>query len=138
MALIVEPAWAPVTNRVLGCAFRVHTQLGPGVLEEPIRLALAAEMRSEGLRFETKVRLPLVYNGRALGKTYEMDFLVEDLVIVEAKSVKSIVRTHREQLRNYLKISGKPAGLLINFNVPRLKDGIQRMLNDKPSGKSGE
>ena len=138
MTLITDAAWAPVTYRILRCAFRVHSKLGPGVLEEPIRLALAHEMREEGLRFETKCRLPVVYDGRHIGKTYEMDFLVEDLVIVEAKSVKMIIATHREQLRNYLQISGKPAGLLINFNVPRLKDGITRILNDKTTIQSAE
>ena len=102
------------------------------MLEEPVRLALAHEMGLEGLRFETKVSLPLLYDGRPLGKVYEMDFVVEDLVIVEIKCVKTILRIHEDQLRNYLKLSGKPAGLLLNFNVPRLKDGIVRILNDKP------
>ena len=138
MGLIVDAPWAPVSYRILGCCFRVHSNLGPGVLEEPLRLALAHEMRADGLQFETKCRLPVVYDGRAIGKTYEMDFLVEDLVIVEVKSVKKIVETHREQLRNYLKISGKPAGLLINFNVPRLKEGITRILNDKTTLKPEE
>ena len=138
MTVITEAVWAPITYRILRCAFRVHSNLGPGVMEEPIRLALAHEMREEGLQFQTKCRLPLVYDGQQVGKTYEMDFLVEDLVIVEAKSVKMIIETHREQLRNYLKISGKPAGLLINFNVPRLKEGITRILNDKTTIQPAE
>ena len=131
MALITEASFAPITYRVIGCAIKVHKALGPGVLEEPDRLALAHDMRLDGLRFATKVSLPVVYDGRMLGKTYEMDFLVEDLVVVEIKCVKCILEIHKEQLRNYMKLSGKPAGLLINFNVPLLKDGIVRMLNDK-------
>ena len=131
MALVTHPEYAPVTYSVIGCAIRVHKKLGPGVLEEPVRLALAHEMRQEGLRFDTKVALPVVYDGQFLGKTYQMDFVVENLVVVEIKCVKAIIEVHRDQLRNYLKLSGKPAGLLINFNVPLLRDGIVRILNDK-------
>ena len=131
MSLVTEPAWAPISYRILGCAFRVHTNVGPGVLEEPVRLALAHEFKAEGLRFRTKVSLAVLYEGRSLGKGYEMDFVVEDLVVVEVKCVKAIAQIHKDQLRNYLKLSGKPAGLLINFNVSRLKDGIVRILNDK-------
>ena len=131
MALIVHASYAPITYRVIGCAMTVHKKLGPGVLEDPVRLALAHEMRLDGLRFETKVALPVLYDGRSLGKTYEMDFVVEELVVVEIKCVKTIIDIHKDQLRNYLKLSGKPAGLLINFNVPLLKDGIVRILNDR-------
>ena len=132
MALVIHTPFAPITYRIIGCAIRVHQVLGPGVLEEPVRLALAHEMRCEGLRFETKVSLPVIYAGQPLGKTFEMDFVVEDLVVVEIKCVKTLIDVHKDQLRNYLKLSGKPAGLLINFNVPLLKDGIVRILNDKP------
>ena len=131
MALITQASFAPVTYRIIGCAIKVHKTLGPGVFEEAVRLALAHEMRLDGLKFETKVSLPVMYGGVPLGKTYEMDFLVEDLVVVEIKCVKRLLEIHEDQLRNYLKLSGKPAGLLINFNVPLLKDGIVRILNDK-------
>ena len=131
MALITERPFAPITYRIIGCAIKVHKKLGPGVLEEPVCLALAHEMRLDGLNVQRKVRLPVVYDGRPLGKTFEIDFVVEDLVIVEVKCVKAIVEVLKDQLRNYVKMSGKPAGLLINFNVPKLKDGIVRILNDK-------
>jgi GxxExxY protein len=131
MALITDPDFGPITFRIIGCALRVHSTLGPGVAEEAICQALAIELKAEGLTFERRVRLPVVYDGRLVGKTYEIDFIVADLVIVEVKSVKALAEIHKDQLRNYLKLSGKPAGLLINFNVPHLKDGIVRILNDK-------
>jgi GxxExxY protein len=130
MALITDRDFGPITFRIIGCALRVHSTLGPGVAEDAICQALAVEMTAEGLTFERKVRLPVLYEGRLIGKTYEIDFIVEDLVIVEVKSVKALAEIHKDQLRNYLKVSGKPAGLLLNFNVPRLKDGIVRILND--------
>ena len=133
MSLITEPPYHRVTERVIGCAIRVHRKIGAGVLEEPYKLALALELAQAGLSFVKEKRLPLIYDGKPLGATYVMDFVVEDLVVLEIKAVAEILRVHAAQLITYLTLSGYPAGLLINFNVPRLVDGVTRILNDKPS-----
>ena len=132
MGLITAAPYHKVTDRVIGCAIQVHKKLGPGLLEDPYKLALALEMAEAGLQFVKEKRLPLLYDGKPLGATYVMDFVVENLVVLEIKAVAETLRVHRAQLVTYLKLSGYPAGLLINFNVPRLVDGITRVLNDKP------
>ena len=130
MALIEAP-YTAVTRRIIGCAFRVHSAVGPGVLEEPYKLALAAEMTDEGLRFDVEKSLPFKNRGKALGHAYYMDFVVEDLVVIEVKAVERLAPVHRAQLGSYLKLSGLPAGLLLNFNVKSMREGIRRVLNDR-------
>lgn len=132
MALVTDTPYSNVTFRIIGCALRVHTAVGPGMLEDPYKLALAAEMLDVGLRFETEVRLPFRYRARVLGNAYLMDFVVEDLVVIEAKAVAQLLPVHRAQLTSYLKLSGHPAGLLLNFNVASMSEGIVRVLNDRP------
>jgi GxxExxY protein len=131
MALIDIPPINRITHRINGGAIRVHRAFGPGLLESPYRLALGIELLAAGLSCVSEVPLSVTYNGRDLGTGYRMDFVVEDTVVIEVKAIDRLLPIHRQQLLTYLKLSGYPAGLLINFNVPLLKDGIVRVLNDR-------
>ena len=115
---------------ILNAAFRVHSAIGPGLLESGYEACLAFELRSEGLNVLTQVPLPLIYREVKLEVGYRLDLLVEDLVVVEIKAVDALAPIHQAQLISYLKLSGKRLGLLINFNVIHLKDGIKRVVND--------
>lgn len=108
---------------------KVHTALGPGLLESAYETCLAYELRQRGLRVETQVTLPVKYDGVELDAGYRLDLLVESRVIVELKAIEKMTPLHEAQLLSYLKLSGCKVGLLINFNVERLKDGIKRIAN---------
>ena len=110
-------------------AFRVHTALGPGLLESVYEAALAHELRKEGLLVATQVPLPVTYDGVRLELGFRLDLLVEHKVIVEIKSVDALIDVHHKQLLTYLKLSGLKLGQLINFNVPSLRDHIIRKVN---------
>ena len=110
-------------------AFEVHTLLGPGLLESVYETALTYELREVGLDVKAQVPLPMVYKGVAMEVGFRMDLLVANRVVVEMKSVDAILEVHHMQLLTYLKLSGHKLGLLINFNVPRLKEGIIRKVN---------
>ncbi len=109
----------------------VHSALGPGLLESAYEACLIFELRRLGLKAEAQVELPVLYRGVKLNLGYRIDLLVEDAVIVELKSVDTIAPIHQAQLLSYLRLSGKNVGLLINFNVPHLKDGIKRLVNGR-------
>ena len=117
-----------ITEMIIGAAIEVHRHLGPGLFESTYQECLAQEMTLLGLKFEKEKPLPLEYKGLKLDYTYRLDFLVEQLVIVELKTVDAILPIHESQLLTYLKLSGCKVGLLINFNVPILKNGIKRMV----------
>jgi len=108
---------------------KVHTGLGPGLLESTYTACLQFELARAGVHSAVQVGLPVVYCGVKLELGYRVDLLVEDLVVVEIKSVESISPVHQAQILSYLKLSGKSIGLLINFNVVHLKDGIRRFVN---------
>ncbi len=110
---------------------RVHSLLGPGLLESAYDACLTHELRKRGFRVETQVGLPVVYDGEKLELGYRIDLLVENLVVVEVKCVEAIHPVHEAQLLSYLRLSGKNVGLLINFHVARLKDGIKRMVDGR-------
>lgn len=114
---------------VIECAFTVHSRLGPGLLETAYEVCLAHELRKRGLKVESQVALPLVYDGVRLEAGYRIDLLVEDLVIVEVKAVDEIAPIHQAQLISYLRLANKSLGLLMNFHVPRMKNGIKRFVN---------
>jgi GxxExxY protein len=118
-----------ISHAVITAAMRVHSELGPGLLESTYTACLQHELRKAGLRSDAQVGLPVVYDGVKLDLGYRIDLLVEDLVIVELKSVDAIAPVHQAQLISYLKLSGRSLGLLINFNVTHLKDGIKRFVN---------
>ena len=114
---------------IMTAAFRVHTVLGPGLLEAVYEAALAHELRKASLLVKTQVALPVVYDGVQLELGYRLDILVEDKVILELKSVEALAPIHAKQLLNYLKLSSLRLGLLINFNVLSLKEHIHRVVN---------
>jgi GxxExxY protein len=120
-----------VSHAVIACALRVHTALGPGLLESAYEACLAHELAKAGLAVSRQVELPVVYDGITLDIGYRIDLLVEDLVIVELKAIDSINDIHKAQIISYLKLSGKSLGLIINFHVIHLKDGIKRFVEGK-------
>lgn len=113
---------------ILGCAYKVHSVLGPGLLESTYEHCLVQELISKGLNFDRQIGLPVFYNNKKLEAGYRIDLLIEDTVIIELKSVDQIAPIHKAQLLTYMKLSGKKIGFLINFNVVSLKDGIVRMV----------
>ena len=118
--------------RTIGCAIAVHKALGPGVLEMPLVRALALELAAHGIPYRRDVPIDLWYKGQPLGCGYRLDLLIDDTIIIEVKSVKQIADIHQKQLLSYLKLTGRPLGLLINFNVPILREGISRTINSVP------
>lgn len=116
------------TYQIIGCAYKVHRILGPGLLESTYEHCLSEELALKGLSFERQVGLPVIYNNKTLEAGYRVDIIVEDQVILELKSVDAVAPIHKAQLLTYMKLSGKHLGLLINFNVPNLQEGITRMI----------
>ena len=122
------PAVNRLTESIIGSAIAVHRELGPGLLESAYEACLAYEMTSRGISFERQMDLPVSYRGVTIDCGYRLDFLVEEIVILELKAVESIHPVHEAQLLSYLKLADKPLGLIINFNVKLLVDGIKRMV----------
>ena len=118
-----------VTERILGLAIEIHRSLGPGLLESAYEECLGYELSRAGLKFERQRALPVAYKGVQLDCGYRLDLLVEDSVMVELKTVESILPIHEAQLLTYLTLSGVQVGLLINFNVPVLTQGVKRLVN---------
>lgn len=116
-----------VTEKIIGCAIEVHRQLGPGLLESIYEKALAIELELVGLNCKKQVVVPVTYKGRFIGE-HRLDLLVENMVVVELKSVERIDPVFEAQLLTYLKLTAKKVGLLINFNNRLLKDGIKRLI----------
>ena len=110
---------------------KVHSALGPGLLESTYEACLLHELRKQGLRVDRQVALPVVYDGVTIDLGYRMDLLVEDLIVVELKCVEEFTRIHLAQLLSYLRLSGKGVGLMINFHVEHLRDGIKRLVNGR-------
>jgi len=117
-----------ITERVIGAAVQVHRELGPGLLESVYALCLVEELRSLDVRVRREVALPIHYRGVRLNCTHRLDCVVEDKVIVELKAVERITDLHRAQLLTYLRMAHLRVGLLVNFNVPLLKQGITRLV----------
>lgn len=117
-----------ITSRIIKGAMNVHSALGPGLLESAYRACLREELVSQGTSLQCEWPLPVHYNGVAVDVGYRVDLLVEDLVVVELKSVEKLGRVHEAQLLSYLKLSQRSVGLLINFNVVHLRHGIRRMV----------
>ena len=119
-----------VSGKIIECAIKVHSALGPGMLEKAYEVCLIHELGKLGLRVASQVLLPIVYDGIQLDAGYRIDLLVEDSVIVEIKSMERILPVHEAQLLSYLRLSDLRLGLLINFNVRLLRDGIRRIVNN--------
>ena len=126
-----------LTSIIIGAAIRVHRATGPGLLESAYSPCLVFEVRQSGLMVETEWPIPLIYRGIRLDAGYRVDMLVNKMILGELKSVESLAPIHTAQMLTYLKLSRKPVGLLINFNVPVLKDGVKRVLNPDMA-KSGD
>jgi GxxExxY protein len=118
-----------ITSRIIAAAIEVHRTLGPGLLESAYHACLLYELRLAGLQVESEKRTPIVYKGIVLDCSYVLDLLIEGLVIVEIKCLGAVLPVHEAQLMTQLKLANKPVGLLLNFNVPVMKDGITRKLN---------
>ena len=121
-----------ITEAIIGSAINVHRELGPGLLESAYEACLAFDLSDTGLFIEQQKPLPVIYKDVKLDCGYRLDLLVEKEVIVELKSVEKILPIHKAQLMSYLKLSGCKVGLLLNFNVEVLKDGITRIVNNFP------
>jgi len=120
-----------ITGAVVNSALKVHSALGPGLLESAYQACLAHELRKRGLEVATQVGLPVVYEGERLELGYRIDLVVANRVVVEVKSVEALHPIHQAQLLSYMRLSGLAVGLLINFNVLHLRDGIKRMVDGK-------
>lgn len=119
-----------VTGKIVDAAMKVHTALGPGLLESAYEACLTDELTKRGLTVKSQVPLPVVYEQVRLEVGYRLDLLVADSVIVEIKAVEKLLAIHEAQLLSYLKLSGIKAGLLFNFHVEHLRDGIKRRVNN--------
>jgi GxxExxY protein len=118
---------APLTQQVIGCAIEVHRNLGPGLLESTYEKCLAHELSLAGIPFATQVPMPVEYKGIVLDCGYRIDLFIDDYLVVELKAVENVLPIHQAQLITYMKLAEAPVGLLINFNVKLLKDGIRRL-----------
>ncbi|MCA0380563.1 MAG: GxxExxY protein [Bacteroidetes bacterium] len=117
-----------LTEEILGCAFKVHTALGPGLLESSYKECLYYELNKAGLYTEKEKGLPLMYESVKLDVGYRLDLLVENKVVIETKAVEALTDVHVAQVITYLKLSGCKVGLLLNFHCKHLKDGIKRIV----------
>jgi len=118
----------PLTDRVIGLAIEVHRGLGPGLLESAYEECLCFELKANGNSFARQVPLAVIYKSVRLDCGYRMDIVVDEKLVLELKTVEKLLPLHDAQLLTYLKLSGLPTGLLLNFNVPVLKDGIRRLV----------
>jgi GxxExxY protein len=127
--VITAPRVNRITGAVISAAMKVHSHLGPGLLESAYEACLAHELRKQGIRVAQQVGLPVIYDGERIDLGYRIDLIVDDIVIVEIKSVEAINPVHQAQLLSYIRLSGRNVGLLINFHVAHLRDGIKRMVD---------
>lgn len=124
---MTESEQSDLTGAVIGAAIEVHRVLGPGLLESIYQKSLEIEFKIRGISASAQARVPLIYKGHELGDDLVMDFFFPDKLVVELKAVSAIAPVHVAQTLSYMKLSQSPLGLLINFNVPVLKEGIKRI-----------
>jgi GxxExxY protein len=137
--MTVDPSeFNDITRRILAAAIEVHRTLGPGLLESIYAPCLHAELTARQLEFVTQRAIPIVYKGTRLESSYRVDLIVADLVVVELKSTTGLLPVHQAQVLTYLEITKCPAGLLINFNVPRLMDGVKRLINPRATRRRSD
>ena len=128
--MLTKDEYERIGKIILDCAFEVHKELGPGLLESIYEECLCEEIRNKGLKVENQVYLPLVYKGKKLNKNFRIDILVEEAIILEIKSAIDIYTVDEAQLVSYMKLADKRLGYLLNFNVALLKEGIKRKVNN--------
>lgn len=119
-----------ISYQIRGCIFKVYNNLGPGLLESAYEAALAYELNKAGLHYATQVALPMIYESLRLDIGYRLDILIENKVIIEIKSVETLLNVHHKQVITYLKLSGLKLGLLVNFNCDNISKSIFRKAND--------
>jgi GxxExxY protein len=125
----ITPRVNHITRQIITAAMKVHTVLGPGLLESAYRACLLHELRKQGVAVASEVGLPVFYEGEKIDLGYRIDLIVADQVIIEIKCVEALNPVHKSQLLSYMRLSGKHVGLLINFHVEYLRDGIRRMVD---------
>ena len=128
--MLTKDEYERIGKIILDCAFEVHKELGPGLLESIYEECLCEEIKNKGLKVENQVYLPLLYKGKKLNKNFRIDVLVEDVIIIEIKSAIDLYAVDEAQLVSYMKLADKRLGYLLNFNVALLKDGIKRKVNN--------
>jgi len=117
---------------IIDTSIKIHKELGPGLLESVYEVILAYELEKKGLIVQRQVPINIIYEGIQFDEAFRADLLVNDMVLVELKSIELINNAHRKQLQTYLKLSGKKLGYLLNFGAPPMKEGIVRAVNDLP------
>ncbi len=122
-----------ISELIIGKAIEVHKVIGPGLLESTYEACLKYELSQYGLKVENQKSMPIIYKGITIDNGYRLDMIIEDSVIVELKSIESVLPIHKAQLLSYLRLAGLSLGLLINFNVDVLKNGIVRVVNNYKS-----
>ena len=125
---VLDPETERIATAIVDSTFKVHTELGAGLLESIYERCLCLELESRGLKVQRQVHVPIVYLGQSIEQGLRLDLLVEENVIVEVKAVETMHQVFRSQLITYLKLAKKRLGFLVNFNVPLIKDGIQRFI----------
>ena len=138
LSMLVDAEFNDITRLVLAGAIEVHRTLGPGLLESVYTPCLHYELTMRKVRFVTQRSIPIVYKGMRLEAGYRVDLIVEDLVVVELKSAAALLPVHQAQVLTYMGLTDCPAGLLINFNVARLMDGVKRLINPRATGRRAE
>ncbi len=118
-----------LSHEIIGAGIKVHSVLGPGLLEMPYKVCLHYELEKRGMRIEAERAVPLVYDEVKLDCVYRLDLVVNDTVVVEVKAVEALGDVHVAQMLTYLRLTGLPLGLLMNFKAPTLKDGLKRVIN---------
>ena len=129
--MLIDASFNAITRPIIGAAIEVHRALGPGLLESIYTPCLLFELSARNLRFEVQRSIPIVYKDMRVGPVYRIDLIVEDEVVVEVKAVERTLGVHEAQVLTYLALTGCPVGLLINFNVPKLVDGVTRLVTPK-------
>jgi GxxExxY protein len=122
-----------ISGKIIAAAMKVHTAIGPGLLESIYQTCLLHELKKAGMAAQAEVPLPVVYDGLRMDSKYRIDLLVENTIIVEIKCMEALLPIHKAQLLTYLRLANKPLGLLLNFNVVHLRHGIKRVLNNRMS-----
>jgi GxxExxY protein len=137
--MLIEAEFNPITHQILSAAIEVHRILGPGLLESAYTPCLLYELHARNLRYVTQRAITLVYKDIHLEHAYRVDLIVEDVVVVEVKAVAIMLPVHEAQTLTYMRLTNCPAGLVINFSMPRLMDGVSRLLlKDRFAKQPGE
>ena len=134
--MLADASFNALTSQIISAAIDVHRALGPGLLESTYASCLRHELTTRQLRYTTERLIPIVYKGTLLEGGYRVDLIVEDTVVVEIKSVERLLAVHQAQFLTYVGLTGCPAGLLINFNVSKLVEGVKRVINPRHPSNS--